>query len=89
MPHGERMVGVRRRVRRARAVRMVPVALAPAAVAAVSVGRWADDRAPVVPAGYDGSYPGPETFDRLAVDGTCPEGGQPGTGTRVPEDRTR
>ena len=85
VPHGERMAGVRRRVHRARAARVVPVALVLAAVAAVPVLRWADDRAPVVPAGYDGSYPGPETFDRLAVGGVCPQGGQPGTGTPVPE----
>ena len=84
VPHAERMAGVRRRVRRGRAARVVPVAVVLVAVVAFSAVRWADDPAPVVPAGYDGSYPGPETFDRLAVDGTCPRGGQPGTGTTVP-----
>jgi hypothetical protein len=85
VPHVERMAGVGRRVRRARAVRVaVPVAVLLAAVLLVPLVGVVGDRFPVVPAGYDGSYPGPETFDRLAVDGTCPRGGQPGSGTEVP-----
>lgn len=85
VPHAQRMAGVRRRVRRHRLARAaVPVALVVAALLASTVVRVVGDGAPVLPAGYDGSYPGPETFDRLAEDGACPRGGQPASGTQVP-----
>jgi hypothetical protein len=86
--HAERMEGVRAKVRREGRRRILVSAVAAAAAVAVAVpvtlGLREQPAPPALGERYDGTYPGPESFDGLAQDGTCPSGGHPGSGTQVP-----